>query len=272
MNEPTVNAATRWAAGLASWAIPTHILAAAPESPWGYPSQLYVDAAHTAMTEDTPSRRAAANALPTSGTVLDVGCGAGAASFPLTDRAERIIGVDASKEMLVAFAAGADRLGADHEQICGQWPAVESESPIADVVVCHHVLYNIAAIVPFAQALDRHAQRRVVVEITDQHPQSTLNSMWLHFHGLVRPDTPTAAVLIETLRDEGFDLSVERFTRPSRLAAQDPAAAVAFARRRLCLPAERDPEVAEMLFTLKEHAQSQLVTLFWPSSGVAGAK
>ncbi|MGH3832609.1 MAG: methyltransferase domain-containing protein [Pseudonocardiaceae bacterium] len=106
-----------------------------------------------------------------------MGCGAGAASFPLADSAERIIGVDASKEMLVAFAAGADRLGVDHEQICGQWPVVESETPIADVVVCHHVFYNIAAIVPFAQALDGHAQRRVVVEITEQHPQSTLNSM-----------------------------------------------------------------------------------------------
>lgn len=60
MDEPTVNAATRWATGLAAWAIPAPILAAAPESPWGYPPQLYVDATHTAMTEDTPSRRAAA--------------------------------------------------------------------------------------------------------------------------------------------------------------------------------------------------------------------
>ncbi len=263
MSGPTGEAATRWANALAGWTIPADILTAAPEPPWGYPLQLFVDAAQTAMTADTPSRRAAADALPDGGTVLDVGAGAGAASLPLADRAGRIIAVDASMEMLAAFATGADHLGADHKQICGQWPAVESQTPIAEVVVCHHVLYNIAGAVPFVHALNDHARRRVVVEITDRHPQSSLNTVWLHFHGIVRPETPTAVDLIDVLRDEGFDVSVERFSMANRLAARDPAETVAFARRRLCLPPGRDPEVAEMLSELREHAPSQLVTLSW---------
>lgn len=264
MNGSSGKAASRWAEALALWAIPADILAVAPESPWGYQTQRFVEAAQTALTAPTPSRRAVADALPAGGTVLDVGCGAGAASLALSDGAGQIIGVDPSQEMLAAFAAGADDLGVEHHQVCGPWPAVEDQVPMADVVVCHHVLYNVALVVPFIQALDGHARRRVVVEVTDRHPQSTHNSLWLHFHGIVRPDAPTAADLIEVLRDEGLDLSVEPFTMPSRLHSHDPAETAAFARRRLCLPAERQPEVTEMLSELKVEAPSQLVTLSWP--------
>ncbi len=173
--------------------------------------------------------------------------------------------MDASEEMLTAFAVGSDRVGVDHHQICGQWPAVEHRSPIADVVVCHHVLYNVAAIVPFTQALHRHARRQVVVEVTELHPQSGLNDLWLHFHGIVRPITPTAADLIDVLGDEGFDVSVERFTLPSRFPSEDVAESVTFARRRLCLPAQRDPEVADLLSALHVEAPTSLVCLSWPS-------
>src|SRR5436305_422520 len=73
-----MNAAERWAQALAAWAIPPAILTAAPESPWGFPTQLFERRADTVPAEPTPSTQRALEALPEGGAVLDVGCGAGA--------------------------------------------------------------------------------------------------------------------------------------------------------------------------------------------------
>ena len=69
------DAAERWQAELAGWAIPDEILAQAPESPWGFPPELF---AAPPDPIDTPSRDRALEALPPGGSVLDVGCGGGA--------------------------------------------------------------------------------------------------------------------------------------------------------------------------------------------------
>jgi len=59
-------------------------------------------------------------------------------------------------------------------------------------VTCHHVLYNVAELGPFVTALTSHARRLVVVELTARHPLTALNPLWERFHGLVRPNVPTA--------------------------------------------------------------------------------
>src|SRR4051812_28598057 len=97
-----MTAAAVWAEALAAWAIPEDILAAAPESPWGFPVALFHPAEDGPA--DTPSRQAALDALDalggSGGSVLDVGCGAGAASLALVPPARRVIGVDSSPDML----------------------------------------------------------------------------------------------------------------------------------------------------------------------------
>ena len=72
----------QWAEALAAWAIPDHILAAAPEDPWAHPPKRF--AASDEDRADTPSMRAAAAMLAQGGSVLDVGCGGGRSSIPLT--------------------------------------------------------------------------------------------------------------------------------------------------------------------------------------------
>ncbi len=47
-----MTAAERWAEALAGWAIPEPILAAAPESPWGFPSDLFARRADAAAAPD----------------------------------------------------------------------------------------------------------------------------------------------------------------------------------------------------------------------------
>src|SRR5688500_8082804 len=96
-------AARVWSEGLESWAIPPELLAAAPLSPHGVSLATLDRAADEALRRRTPTTDVAAEALPESGTVLDIGCGVGAASLPLVDRASLIVGVDESAEMLDAF-------------------------------------------------------------------------------------------------------------------------------------------------------------------------
>src|SRR3954451_8178402 len=158
----TDDSARRWREDLASWAIPPEILAAAPETPWGCPTDLFARAAEEAVAAGdgpaAPSRRRALEALPAGGSVLDVGAGGGAASLPLCPPAAAVTAVDQSDGMLAAFAELAAKQGVAHREVQGSWPAVAAEVGPADVVVCHHVLYNVADIVPFLVALTAHAR------------------------------------------------------------------------------------------------------------------
>ncbi|MYW05247.1 class I SAM-dependent methyltransferase, partial [Streptomyces sp. SID3343] len=127
---------------------------------------------------ETPSQRWAREALPPGGTVLDVGCGAGAASLPLADRAGRIVGIDADPSRTAAFEVRAKTLDVEHETVVGVWPEVAPQVPVADVVVCHHVLYHALGLEAFVTALTRHARERVVVELLVAHPHAWLRPVW----------------------------------------------------------------------------------------------
>ena len=252
-DETIPGSAQQWWEDLDSWAIPPEILDAAPESPWGCPPGLFARAAQEALDKQaaapTPSLLRALQVLPEGGSVLDVGAGGGAASLPLCPPAETVTAVDQSPQMLARFAELAERQGIDHSEVEGLWPDVADQVGPADVVVCNHVLYNVGDLVPFVTALTDHARRRVVVEITAMHPQALLNPLWEHFHGVVRPTRPTADDAVAVLRDLGLEVGVEEFDGPMRWHDHDHAhdELVAFARRRLCLPPERDPEVAALL-------------------------
>jgi SAM-dependent methyltransferase len=270
MTDRLLESARRWRQDLDSWAIPDEILAAAPETPWACPPGLFARSAEEAVAARTgpltPSRRRALEALPEGGSVLDVGAGGGAASLPLCPPAAAVTAVDQSPRMLAAFADLAARQGLDHTEVEGLWPDVAPEVGPADVVVCHHVLYNVGDLVPFVVALTGHARRRVVVELTADHPQALMNPLWEHFYGLARPSRPTADDAAEVVRDLGLDVGVEEFEAPPRWNHPEHRdEVVAFARRRLCLPAERDPEVAAVL---PEPAPRPHVTLWW--TGAAG--
>lgn len=267
-----MNALERWESELPRWGIPDELVSAAPESPWGFPVELFRTAGRDHL-EVGPSTVRAREALPPGGEVLDVGVGGGAASLPLADLASVITGVDASEGMLEEFRQAARDGGAETREVLGDWPAVAPSAPTADVVVCHHVVYNVAALGPFALALDEHARARVVIEMTERHPWSWMNDLWMRFHELERPDGPTASDAEAAMGELGFAVRSERLTRPSRGSGferrQD---AVALIRRRLCLWPDRDAEVEEALGDrLAERdglwsagpAEQDYVTLWW---------
>jgi len=262
---PVPDPAGAWRQWLEAWAIPDDILRAAPESPWGFSPRMFERAAEKAMADvdPSPSRRRALDALGRGGSVLDVGAGAGAASLPLVPPAEPITAVDESGPMLESFAAAAERLGVEHREILGRWPDVAPRVPVCDVVVCHHVLYNVAALEPFAQALDAHARRRVVVELSAAHPQSDLSPLWKEIHGLDRPQGPSASDALAVLASMGFDVGWESFTRPTLWEGVPLAERVAFARRRLCTGPEHDELIEEYLVAHGDLGSRCTVTLWW---------
>ena len=98
-------AAERWREDLEAWAIPQALIDAAPESPYGFPAELFRRRAAGAASSraDSPSTLRALDALPAGGTVVDVGSGGGSMSLPLAGRASLLTAVDGQADMLAAF-------------------------------------------------------------------------------------------------------------------------------------------------------------------------
>ena len=266
-------AADRWREALASWAIPEDILARAPENPWSFPVELFASRARAAPIELTPSNRRALEALPEGGSVLDVGCGAGAASLALVPKAELLIGVDSSPGMLDAFSEKASEAGVRSTTIEGSWPEASTRAPTADAVVCHHVLYNVPELGEFALRLTDHARQRVVVELTATHPLSNINELWLRFHGIRRPDGPTADDAVAALKEAGVDTKRDDFVSFGGGGFARRGDLIAFVRRRLCLPAERDLEIEIAMADRVVEREGRfgfgdrpVVTLWWDSA------
>jgi SAM-dependent methyltransferase len=240
--------ADRWKADLAAWAIPEHITATVSESPWVLPRQVFARRAdRLADGPCGPSYDREWAALDPPGSVLDVGSGAGAACLPLLRRTTALTAVDTDTGMLELLSQRTATMGTPASEVLGRWPDVAAATPPADVVTCHHVLYNAPEPVPFVSELTSHARRLVVVEITAQHPLTTLNPFWLKFHGLRRPVAPTAADLLEILTAMGLRPRAERWTRPGGPDYASFDELVDVTRRRLCLPPQRAGDVGAAL-------------------------
>ena len=253
------NAARKWATDLGEWAIPENIMAQAPESPWIHPPAMF-----TLPTEipESPSHVRAREAMPAGGSVLDIGCGGGIAAFAIAPPAGTVIGVDHQAEMLEMFAQSATGKGLDHKEVLGDWPEVSPQTPQADVVTCHHVAYNVAEIEPFLAALDSHATKRVVIELPQQHPLSTMRNAWKQFWNLERPVNPTPQDLIEVLKQMGIEASLELWQGP-KLRPLDIEYDIRFLRIRLCLDSTRDPEIREFLAAQEPMESRALATIWW---------
>ncbi len=254
-----MSAAQRWRDDLDAWAIPQWILAQAEEDPWIHPPVLFEV---PDLIDETPSHRRAGERLDGQSTLLDVGGGGGIAAMAQVGRVAKVVGVDHQGEMLTMFERNARARGLECETFEGFWPAVASRTPGADVVTAHHVIYNVPDVVPFIQALDEHARRRVVLELPTHHPLANMSSAWEFFWGLERPSTPTPDDLIDVMTEIGINASLERWEGSMR-AEIDPGRAAHFMRIRLCLPSSREVEVQEFLRDNPTPNTRSLATVWW---------
>ena len=203
--------------------------------------------------------------MPEGGTVLDVGCGGGIAAFALTPPAAHVIGVDHQSAMLRMFEQNAAQRAVACETFEGFWPGVAAATPRADVVTAHHVAYNVADVVPFLRALSEHAEYRVVLELPDHHPLTSMTDAWRYFWQLERPTSPTPSDLVAVLEEMGRDVHAEQWSSPVRTTANLEQAAH-FMRIRLCLPAAREAEVLDYFTAQPAVTRRDLTTLWWDTS------
>lgn len=243
------SALEQWRRDLQAWAIPDEIIAAAPESPWGFPAGLFAERAASALRRGlSPANHRALEALPEGGTVLDVGVGGGAASLPLAGRAGRLVGVDSSQNMLDSFAEAASGQGVACSTVLGTWPEVARQVDPADVVICHHVFYNVPDLAPFVEALSAKAVHRVVVELTPKHPLAWMGDLWLRFHGLPRPQGPGYLDAVNAVAELGIEVRHRLESGPPVMSGfANREDAIALVRKRVCLRPEQDGELAEAL-------------------------
>ena len=263
----------RWRSELAAWVIPEHITAAVAQSPWVLPRAVFARRAdRLAATPFGASFERAWAALDPSGSLIDVGAGAGAACLPLLPRVTALTAIDTEPDMLELLERRAAASGTTPRLITGTWPDVAAEAGNADVVTCHHVTYNVPEIEPFLAALAPAARREVVLEMTAAHPLVSLNQLWLRFHGLVRPTGPTADDLLAILAAMGIQAGSRRWRRPGGPDYESFAELTDVTRRRLCLPPERADEVAQALMEAgiePEHpvdlgsSGREVVTVWW---------
>ncbi|MDQ2792213.1 MAG: SAM-dependent methyltransferase [Pseudonocardiales bacterium] len=256
----TSSAAARWRDLLQARAIPAEIRAAAPEDPSRHDPARFIPGE---TPEGTPSRRAALRLLGTAGgTVLDVGCGAGAAGLALVPTVSHLTGVDHAEDMLRAFEQACEQRGLAHRSVHGPWPQAAAQAGVADVVVSHHVGYNTLDLGPFVTALGAAARRGVVVELHAVHPGAWLDPLWAQFHGLHRPPPATADDVLAVFAEVGIHPEVQRWIRPAQ--PRNPESELDFSMRRLCLPVECRDEVAEAVARLGPRHRD-LVTISWSS-------
>jgi SAM-dependent methyltransferase len=267
--------AGRWRDDLAAWAIPDEILSAVTVSPWTPSAALFARRADAELRAPRgPSYDRALEALPPGGSVLDVGAGAGAAGLPAAaERRGSVIAVDMSADMLDELAERAAARGLRSHCVRGRWPETASPSCTADVAMCKDVIYNVPDLPAFFSALTDHARHRVVVELTDRHPLAPLNPLWLRLHGLRRPERPVGGDAFAIAAAMRLRPRAERWIRPAHGPYGTFDDLVEVVRTRLCLPADRDGDVAAALRALgTDPAEPYLpgareraaMTLWWP--------
>jgi SAM-dependent methyltransferase len=91
-------------------------------------------------------------------TVLDIGAGGGRFAIPLAKGGARVIAVEPSESMRRTLEAAAREAGVEVEVHDLRWPA-DGWEMAADVSLAAHACYDVAAIGPFLDAMERHTRR-----------------------------------------------------------------------------------------------------------------
>jgi SAM-dependent methyltransferase len=268
-----MSAAARWRACLEGWALPPELLAAVPDSPFAWPADLYRRRQRAeAGAPPSPTLRVAGGLLPPGGSILDVGAGTGRASLPLAGRGHPVTAVERNPGMAAALREEAAAAGVEVRVIEASWPDAAAVAGCRDLVLCAHVVYDVADVGPFLQALHRAARVAVVLEAGERHPWDNLIPYYRALHGLGRPNGPTAGLLREVVAEVvGVTPEAEHWIGPPGPRFADLAELVDFYRRRLLVPVSRAAELADRLAPdiveqegwLSLGGERGIVTMWW---------
>ena len=210
---------------------------------WGRRAKQYRASLHERAGEDPLLVRVHAAATPDS-TVLDVGAGTGRHTLALAPNVARVTAVDPSPAMLGLLR---EDLIAEHlknvDVVESEWLAA-NVAP-ADIVICSHVLYPIADVVPFVRKLEASAKERVFIYIRVD-PLPTDMGLWSAFYGVPLEAQPSDLDLINLLAQEGLRVDVEIVRHRFSWTFADMDEAVAQLRNTLCLREDDAAAIAKL--------------------------
>jgi hypothetical protein len=140
----------------------------------------------------------------------------------------RVIALDPSAGMLAALQEQA----ADHEianvvTIEARWPVDPSSgpAPTADAALIANLGYDVEAIGPFLDAMERAAGRVCVAILADRQPSAPAHAFWPPVHAEERAELPALDAFLDLLRSRGRTPHDVRVPRPVRgFASRDELA------------------------------------------------
>ena len=183
--------------------------------------------------EDDEVLNALLDLAPAGGSVLDVGGGAGRFAIPLAlRRASAATVVDPSPAMLEQLGASVSEAeGANVTGVNAEWEAARVDA--GDLVLCSHVVYGVADILPFLQKLNDHALRRVALVSFVDSPQSWTAPLWEPVYSEKRVNLPALPELMNVLWEMGIYPSVRMMQATGPQTFESVEAAVEEVRGRL---------------------------------------
>ena len=247
-----ITAAEHWRQQLEDWALPPDLLASVEASPYGWSRRVWKQKGERGLDPDAGSltTNLVSELAGPNGSVIDIGAGTGRASLPLVRRGHPVTMVEPNANMLASLRELTQTLRRDNrpvEIVDGRWPEVENEVKPHRVAMSAHVVYDVAELVPFLEAMDGIAEAGVVIEMTPNHPWSSLRDLYWEFHQLARPPGPVTEDLVAVVIDLGREPQIQRWNHPSDMVYETIDEIVEMTGRRLVLPPARWPELEERL-------------------------
>ena len=118
---------------------------------------------------------------------LEVGAGAGRLAIPLARHVRSMAALDQSPGMIARLREEVDAAGLERFEVLPprSWPpdaASDAAVPVVDVVLSASVVFFVAEIGAFLDALERHARRLCVVVVMDRMPGTPQEALWSELH------------------------------------------------------------------------------------------
>jgi CTP:molybdopterin cytidylyltransferase MocA/SAM-dependent methyltransferase len=148
-------------------------------------------------------------------TWLDIGAGAGRYALPLARVVQEVFALDPSAAMLEALRESSGEHGISNVvPINARWPDVLEQDPSlggrlpVDVALIAHVGYDVDAIGPFLDAMERAARRECLAVLMERSPAMLAEPFWPPLHGESRIALPALPAFVDLLRARGRDPDV----------------------------------------------------------------